>query len=112
MLEALLDDAASEGAHHEHAQGQEGILCELETFWVHLNTDPVVQCTEEGCQNQFVKHNQLWCHVAKLHFPPGRKLYPCKAEGCNKVCDNHRGHMSWCLGVVSAGVAGKNWNGL
>ena len=32
MLEVLLDDAASEGARRERAQGREGILCESETF--------------------------------------------------------------------------------
>ena len=39
MLEVLLDDAASEGAHCEHAQGREGVLCESEPFQAVLNTD-------------------------------------------------------------------------
>ena len=62
----------------------------------------MIQCTQEGCQNQFAKHNQLQCHVAKIHFLPRRKPYPCKAEGVTKfvIIIEDIGVGAWMLLVL------------
>ncbi|KIM53173.1 hypothetical protein SCLCIDRAFT_139502 [Scleroderma citrinum Foug A] len=71
----------------------------LQHLHLHENThrgEKSYVCTEEGCEEAFVKHYQLRAHICGAHSLPGTKPYICSHPSCSKSFSTNQklqGHL-------------------